>query len=44
MARKDKQNYYLELNTAKMLHDLNVTADIADDTVMQKLADIETRT
>ena len=38
------QNYYLELNTAKMLHDLNVTADIADDTVMQKLADIETRT
>ena len=38
------QNYYLELNTAKMLHDLNVTADIADDTVMQKLADIEART
>ncbi|MBC8571585.1 SF1B family DNA helicase RecD2 [Jingyaoa shaoxingensis] len=38
------QNYYLELNTAKMLHDLNVTADIADDTVMKKLADIETET
>ena len=36
------QNYYLELNTAKMLHDLNVTADIADDTMMKKLADIET--
>lgn len=38
------QNYYLELNTAKMLHDLNVTADIADDTVMKKLSDIETET
>lgn len=38
------QNYYLELNTAKMLHDLNVSADIADDTVMKKLADIETET
>ena len=38
------QNYYLELNTAKMLHDLNVTADIADDTMMKKLADIETET
>ena len=38
------QNYYLELNTAKMLHDLNVTADIADDTVMKKLADIEIET
>lgn len=38
------QNYYLELNTAKMLHDLNVTADIADDTVMKKLADIEEET
>ena len=38
------QNYYLELNTAKMLHDLNVTADIADDTVMKKLADIEAET
>ena len=38
------QTYYLELNTAKMLHDLNVTADIADDTVMKKLADIEEET
>ena len=38
------QNYYLELNTAKMLHDLNVTSDIADDTVMKKLADIEEET
>ena len=38
------QNYYLELNTAKMLHDLNVTADIADDTVKKKLADIEAET
>ena len=38
------QNYYLELNTAKMLHDLNVTADIADDTVRKKLADIEAET
>ncbi len=38
------QNYYLELNTAKMLHDLNVAADIADDTVLAKLSEIEERT
>lgn len=34
--------YYLELNTAKMLHDLNVNADIADSVLEKRLKQIET--
>lgn len=33
--------YYLELNTAKMLHDLNVESDVADVVVENRLAKIE---
>lgn len=33
--------YYLELNTAKMLHDLNVSYDIADDAIERRLRQIE---
>ena len=33
--------YYLELNTAKMLHDLNVSYDIAEDAIEKGLRQIE---
>ncbi|MDD3137487.1 MAG: ATP-dependent RecD-like DNA helicase [Lachnospiraceae bacterium] len=33
--------YYLELNTAKMLHDLNRTSEVADVVVEKRLFDIE---
>lgn len=33
--------YYLELNTAKMLHDLNVSYDIAEDVIEKRLRQIE---
>lgn len=33
--------YYLELNTAKMLHDLNVSYDIAEDAIEKRLRQIE---
>ena len=32
--------YYLELNTAKMLHDLNVSYDIAEDAIEKRLRQI----
>lgn len=35
------QYYYMELNTAKMLHDLNVKYEIADVTVTHRLHQIE---
>lgn len=38
------QNYYLEMNTAKMLHDLNISADLADESVEEKLRTIEAQT
>ena len=34
-------SYYLELNTAKMLHDLNVTGEIDREKVMEKIRRIE---
>ena len=33
--------HYLELNTAKMLHDLNVSYDIAEDAIEKRLRQIE---
>lgn len=33
--------YYLELNTAKMLHDLNVSYDIVEDAIEKRLRQIE---
>ena len=36
------QYYYMELNTAKMLHDLNVTYEIADVAIENRLRKIET--
>lgn len=36
------QYYYMELNTAKMLHDLNVTYEIADVVIENRLRKIET--
>jgi exodeoxyribonuclease V alpha subunit len=36
--------YYMELNTAKMLHDLNIQCDIAEMEINQKLKKIETTT
>lgn len=35
------QYYYMELNTAKMLHDLNVKYDIADLAIEKRLLEIE---
>ena len=35
------QYYYMELNTAKMLHDLNVSYDIADVVIEKRLFEIE---
>lgn len=35
------QYYYMELNTAKMLHDLNVTYEVADVSVEHRLHQIE---
>ena len=37
-------NYYLELNTAKMLHDLNISAEISEEAVQRRLAQIEQET
>ena len=37
-------NYYLELNTAKMLHDLNISEPISEDLVYKRLAKIEKET
>ncbi len=36
--------YYMELNTAKMLHDLNVGFDIADTVLEQRLCSIQEQT
>lgn len=33
--------YYMEMNTAKMLHDLNVTYDVSETGVLHRLAQIE---
>ena len=33
--------YYLELNTAKMLHDLNIFSEISETAVLEKVAGIE---
>ena len=38
------QAYYLELNTAKMLHDLNISCEISRETVLSKVAGIEKNT
>ena len=38
------QYYYMELSTAKMLHDLNVEYDIADVVIEKKLLEIEKST
>ena len=38
------QNYYLELNTAKMLHDLNVTVKVPEEQILKKLERIEEET
>lgn len=38
------QAYYLELNTAKMLHDLNISCDISQSAVLAKVAQIEKNT
>lgn len=35
------QAYYLELNTAKMLHDLNISCEISESAVLTKVAQIE---
>ncbi|MDO4345706.1 MAG: ATP-dependent RecD-like DNA helicase [Eubacteriales bacterium] len=37
-------NYYMELNTAKMLHDLNVSEPVAEDILWKKLEQIERET
>ncbi len=37
-------NYYLELNTAKMLHDLNISAEISEEAVRRRLEQIEQET
>ena len=37
-------NYYLELNTAKMLHDLNLSADLPDADIEERLQKIESET
>ena len=37
-------NYYLELNTAKMLHDLNVTGEIDREKVMEKSGGLRKKT
>lgn len=33
--------YYLELNTAKMLHDLNISCEVAESAILTKVAGIE---
>ncbi len=33
--------YYMELNTARMLHDLNISASIASSEILKKIEDIE---
>lgn len=33
--------YYMELNTAKMLHDLNVTSSVSEDEIQKKICRIE---
>ena len=38
------QNYYLELNTAKMLHDLNISANTSEDLIEKRIAQIEKET
>ena len=38
------QAYYVELNTAKMLHDLNISCEISESAVLTKVAAIEKRT
>ena len=35
--------YHLELNTAKMLHDLNVTGEIDKEKILEKIQKIEKR-
>lgn len=36
--------YYMEINVAKMLHDLNVNCDVAQDSLERRLHDIEENT
>lgn len=36
--------YYMELNTAKMLHDLNIKTDISENEIIEKIARIEKQT
>ena len=38
------QAYYVELNTAKMLHDLDISCEISESAVLTKVAAIEKRT
>lgn len=38
------QNYYLELNTAKMLHDLNISANTSEDLMEKRITQIEKET
>ena len=35
------QYYYMELNSAKMLHDLNIQCDMADDVIEKRLQSVE---
>lgn len=35
--------YYLELNAAKMLHDLNITGDVQEERILEKIRRIEKR-
>ena len=38
------QAYYLELNTAKMLHDLNISCEVSESAVLTRVAKIEEKT
>ncbi len=38
------QAYYLELNTARMLHDLNISCEISKETVLHRVEQIEKNT
>lgn len=35
------QEYYLEMNAAKMLHDLNISCEVSEETVLEQIAQIE---
>ena len=38
------QAYYLELNTARMLHDLNISCEISKEAVLHRVEQIEKNT